>query len=293
MEEAPVVPCRVCGSSRLSPMVRGRDRFIKERGGGFLVAWCEECSCGTTQISLDRDYWEEAYPDRYFTEMLGVGPALDRMDQLGHVEATGAVSGLRVLEIGCSAGDLLCLLRERGAIVTGVEPGEIPRRLARSRGLDVVATLEDLEASQFDVGILFDVLEHLPSPVGAVRWIAERLAPNGRVVIGVPNIESLEFRLLRGRWFALELPRHLSHFSPRTMERLATLAGLAVQQIYYPRTSFFAKSFVDPRLKDGVFARGDDLVSRAVRFGFWMGERALFHFGNRPCLVAVLIRAEQ
>lgn len=288
---AGVVGCRVCGSTRLRPLTRAPDRLIGGSNPRWVVAWCEACRCGTTQTRADGAYWKEAYPEQYFRDVLKVGTDLDRMDQLRHVEATGQVAGTRVLEIGCSSGDLLCLLRDRGATVAGVEPGEVSREIACSRGLDVVATLEKVGGGLFDLVVLFDVLEHLPSPVDTLRWVSTRLSPSGRVIIGVPNIESLEFRLLKGRWFALELPRHLTHFSPTGVERLAGAAGLAVRQLHYPRISFLEKSFVDPRLKDGWFTGGGSWVSRAMGLGLRSIEKALFRMGNRPCLVALLERA--
>lgn len=287
---ADVVGCRVCGSTRLRPLARARDRLIGGRERRWVVAWCAACRCGTTQVAPDGGYWRDAYPEEYFRDVLKVGTDLDRADQLRHVEAAGHVAGSRVLEIGCSSGDLLCLLRDRGATVAGVEPGDVSRGIARSRGLDVVATLAEVRGGPFDIVVLFDVLEHLPSPVSTLQWVSTKLSLSGRVVIGVPNIESLEFRLLKGRWFALELPRHLTHFSPTGMERLAATAGLAVRRLHYPRISFLEKSFVDPRLKDGWLAQGG-LLARILGVGCGIVEQVLFRLGNRPWCVAVLVRA--
>ncbi len=285
------VSCRVCGSSHLSPLIQGRERLLVRQERCYFVSWCEECRCGTTQITPDESYWNDAYPETYFTDILQVGNHADRADQLSQVETAGAVCGSRILEIGCSSGDLLCLLRDRGADVSGVEPGDIPRAVAHSRGLDVVARLEDVQGGPFDMVVLFDVLEHLPNPVSTLEWISTRLSPKGQVVVGVPNIESIESRLLRERWFALELPRHLTHFSPATLERLAGMVGLTLRHTHYPRISYLAKSFVDPRLNGAWFSKTNDFFSRAFRLGLWLVEKTLFQLGNRPCFVAHLEQA--
>ena len=287
-EVASNISCRVCGTFHLSPLIRGQDRLIGGEGHRFVVSWCEECRCGTTQITPDESYWNDAYPEKYFTDILQVGDHANHMDQLSHIEATESVTGLRILEVGCSSGDLLCLLRDRGADVSGVEPGDIPRAVAHSIGLDVVARLEDVQGGPFDMVVLFDVLEHLPRPVSTLQWISTRLSPKGQVVVGVPNIESIESQLLRERWFALELPRHLTHFSPAAMERLAGMVGLTLRHTHYPRISYFAKSFVDPRLNGAWFSKTNDFFSRAFRLGLWLVEKTLFQLGNRPCFVAHL-----
>ena len=116
-------------------------------------------------------------------------------------------------------------------------------------------------------------------------------APQQSGMTVVPNIESIEFQLLRERWFALELPRHLTHFSPAAMERLAGMVGLTLRHTHYPRISYFAKSFVDPRLNGAWFSKTNDLFSRAFRLGLWLVEKTLFQLGNRPCFVAHLEQA--
>jgi SAM-dependent methyltransferase len=218
-----------------------------------------------------------------------VGNQVDRRDQLQLVDELGiSLAGSRILEMGCSQGDLLSLLRERDATVVGVEPSHIAREIARSRGLEVVSKLENVPAGVFDTVILFDVLEHLPDPRSVMRWIGERLSPAGRVVIGVPNICSIEFQLLRHRWFALELPRHLTHFSPLGIDRLARTTGLLCRHTNYLAVSFFTKSFVDPRLRDGWFLEAWPFTLRAVRIALSFIERVLWLVGNRPYFVTLL-----
>ena len=268
-------------------MLRGVDRLI-DPGRAFDVHWCADCHCGTTALEPDATYWDLAYPEAYFRDVLGTGSPVDRLDQLRHVERAGSVSGLRILEVGCSSGDLLSLMRERGADVYGVEPSKPGRAACVARGLPVVADVAVAPEGPFDRIILFDVLEHLPAPVDSLRKLKGLLSPTGCFVIGVPNVVSLEARLLGRRWFALELPRHLSHFSPLAFERIAARSGLAVRHLSYGTGSFFAKSFVDRRLLDGPAAHST--WTRALGFGLRRLERVLEWAGNRPSLVVELTR---
>ena len=45
-------------------------------------------------------------------------------------------------------------------------------------------------------------------------------------MVQVPNIDSWEARAFGSYWFGLEIPRHLSHFSPRSLRKLMHLSGL-------------------------------------------------------------------
>ncbi len=287
------VPCRVCGEPALRARLSGRERFLAMRGSpaadrNTAVAWCRACRCGTTQLVPDAPFLAAVYSEAYFREILGVGDARDRADQLRIVEESVVhLDGARVLEIGCSTGDLLLLLRARGGFVSGVESAPFARSLAVARGLDVWPSLAEVPPGAFDLVVLFDVLEHLPEPVSEMRWVRARLAPGGRVLVGVPNIDSLESRLLGRRWFGLELPRHLTHLSPTALGRLGRRVGLVVRRVDRGPQSFFAKSLVDARLADRWAIR-PRLLQRALVAALWLGELALRALGDRPYLVAVM-----
>jgi SAM-dependent methyltransferase len=81
---------------------------------------------------------------------------------------------------------------------------------------------------RFDVVTALHVLEHVPDPVRLVRRMVEWLAPGGLLIIEVPNAAGLGARLFQGAWVGLELPRHLSHFSPETLRNAVWRGGGAV-----------------------------------------------------------------
>ncbi|HKB23770.1 MAG TPA: class I SAM-dependent methyltransferase, partial [Methylomirabilota bacterium] len=79
--------------------------------------------------------------------------------------------------------------------------------------------------ARFDVVTAFHVLEHVPDPVAVLRRMLGWLAPGGLLIVEVPNAGGLGATLFGGAWSGLELPRHLSHFTPVTLERAVRLAG--------------------------------------------------------------------
>lgn len=119
--------------------------------------------------------------------------------------------------------------------VRGIELSGSAVSYARANyGLDVHhGTLEDAEIppASCDIVVMWHVLEHLPDPVAALRQIAEIVTPGGLILAAVPNFGSFEARLFSRRWYSLDAPRHLIHFTPDTLRSAASRAGLTVQTI--------------------------------------------------------------
>jgi hypothetical protein len=72
---------------------------------------------------------------------------------------------------------------------------------------------------------LWHVLEHIPEPIADLKEIRRIMRDDGRLVIEVPNSDSPTLRLCGPRWYALDVPRHLQHFSPSTLQQLLEVTG--------------------------------------------------------------------
>ena len=96
-----------------------------------------------------------------------------------------------VLEIGSSTGYFLEDLRGYVRSVTGIEPSEAYRDFANTRGIETIASLDDLGAENFDVITIYYVLEHLRDPVGYLAALKSRLNSDGRILIEVPNVDDV------------------------------------------------------------------------------------------------------
>ncbi len=102
----------------------------------------------------------------------------------------GAVAGLRVLDAGCGAGSHSAALRERGAIVTGLDKSSGLLAVARDRlGAGVPLHQADLAEplpfsdGAFDVILASLVLHYLPDWQPTLREFHRVLVPGGRLVV--------------------------------------------------------------------------------------------------------------
>jgi SAM-dependent methyltransferase len=134
----------------------------------------------------------------------------------------------RYLDVGCGSGSVLAVARALGWRTAGIEM-DAPAADKARRFADELHVGDVLSApfapARFDVITIFHALEHVPDPVGVTRRMLEWLAPGGLLIIEVPNAGGLGARLFGRAWSGLELPRHLSHFTPDTLARAVEQAG--------------------------------------------------------------------
>ncbi len=140
----------------------------------------------------------------------------------------------RVLDIGCGPGHLLRAFQRRGWDVTGTEMSEAAAAIAREQ-LKIpvhVGKLVELNfAAPFDAIVMWHVLEHFSHPGEALRKVHSLLRPNGVFLVAVPNFGSLESRLTRDKWFHLDVPRHLTHFSRDALIRSLEHGGFQIESL--------------------------------------------------------------
>ena len=220
----------------------GQDHLVGAPGS-FSVIRCVDCGLAFTWPQLrDEDfsvfYPETAYPAYQAPEPSAgvVKAALDswatrrraRSVRNGPYRRYFANSPGVLLDVGCGVGHHGAAFRECGWTVHGIEPSASAAREAERRGLIVHrGTLEDAGAPRgpFDLVIFNHSLEHIPNPGGALRRARSLLKPGGQIAVAVPDFGCWQRRLFRDRWFHLDIPRHLQHFTSATLASLASEVG--------------------------------------------------------------------
>ncbi len=136
----------------------------------------------------------------------------------------------KVLDVGCGRGLLLRAFQQQGCDVTGTEFSDGACRFAREvLQLPVcVGLLPELKfpENNFDVVVMWHVLEHVSDPRPMVAEVARILRPGGLFLVAVPNFGSPEARLTKSGWFHLDIPRHLSHHTRESLSEILNQAGL-------------------------------------------------------------------
>ena len=135
----------------------------------------------------------------------------------------------RMLDIGCGRGTLVKQARNAGYEAYGLErespvghsvPGILYKSLPECHFPD----------GHFQLVVLWHVLEHLSDPVSTLREINRVLAPGGWLSVAVPNYGGAQAKASGANWFHLDLPRHLWHFRPESLERLLLGCGFQIRR---------------------------------------------------------------
>lgn len=135
-----------------------------------------------------------------------------------------------VLEVGCSTGIMLELLKNKGWETLGIEISQEAVVVARERGVQIINDkFEDVNLSKkFDLVIFNHSLEHLENPMKTLEKVSRLLSKGGIIYIDVPNFGGLSAKLQGTNWPLLLPEEHYWHFSYKSLEILLKKMGFKI-----------------------------------------------------------------
>lgn len=229
MIAGPESPCPICRSAR-STAVSRTDR----KGAPLRTVLCQSCGHVFTNPQPSRNELSAFYAEKYrsaykqtmqpkLKHVYRAGlRALERFEHLH--DALGPQS--RILDVGSGGGEFVFLLHRSGHDVQGIEPNAGYAAFSiNTYGIDVIGgDVEDVLPNNetFDVVTLHHVLEHLLDPVAVLGRLAGVIAPAGKIVVEVPNVEARYHAPQRLFHFA-----HLHVFCTDTLRLAGAKAGLS------------------------------------------------------------------
>jgi len=161
-----------------------------------------------------------------------------------------------ILDVGCGTGEFLLTCRNNNWNVVGVEPNKKAQNLANSKLKTsdaelIFSDINEVSNKQFDVITLWHVLEHVPNLEGYISTLKSLLKPNGVLVIAVPNFNSYDALHYKQFWAAFDVPRHLWHFSKKSIQVLVERQNMKVVKILPMKFDSFYVSMLSEKYKSG------------------------------------------
>lgn len=252
----------------------------------FSIAHCPACSHRFTvnppaEAEIGKYYHADAYISHSNTQKGLINRlyhivrkyALRQKYQL-ILQDTAKQSG-SILDIGCGIGAFPATMQAKGWQAKGLEPEPAARQQAKALfGLEVQPSedLFSLAADSFDAVTMWHVLEHVHRLDDYLAQIHKILKTNGRFFVAVPNYIALDEQIYKQYWAAYDVPRHLHHFCPTSMQKLTKTHGFTVEKIRpMPFDSFYV-SLLSEKYKTGSYK---------FLAGFWNGLRSYLHARKR------------
>lgn len=139
----------------------------------------------------------------------------------------------KLLDYGCGTGQLLFEATINLWKVNGIEPNAKARDKANQKlGNKVFTSIDELKEEQtYDAITLFHVLEHVHQLRKTTKTILKHLKSKGYLFIAVPNHESFDSQHYGKYWAGWDVPRHLYHFNPTSMESFRKEFNLKLEDI--------------------------------------------------------------
>lgn len=206
---------------------------------------CASCGFVTADVSLSEREQAALYGPDYFHGQEYLDYTLERDALRANFQARlktmkavdDAFGGSRLLEVGCSYGYFLDLVRDEVQAATGIDVAAHAVASARAElGVDARAgSYLDVHYDRpFDWIVMWDTIEHLLRPDRFIAKAAADLRPGGFLAFTTGDIGSLNARLRGRRWRMIHPPTHLHYFSVKTAQRLLTVHGFETVHVSHP-----------------------------------------------------------
>jgi 2-polyprenyl-3-methyl-5-hydroxy-6-metoxy-1,4-benzoquinol methylase len=255
--------CPLCNSKNITAQLTATDHTVSKEQ--FEIWQCNDCSFRFTQDVPSQDnigpyYVSENYISHSDTKKGLVNRlyhAVRKRTMQGKkrllLNQTGITKG-EVLDIGCGTGAFLHTMQQAGWGITGLEPDVTARKKAEELyGIhpQEPGKLFELRPASYNAITMWHVLEHVHELHAYIKQLAALLAENGKIFIAVPNYTSADAAIYAANWAAYDVPRHLYHFSPKSMEQLLALYNLKLIAIKPMWFDSYYVSMLSEQYKNG------------------------------------------
>lgn len=224
--------CICCGNTSHTRVLAAKDYTVSQQI--FSIHACTRCGFRFTADAPDSNAIGKYYAAESYISHTNTQKGF--INQLYHLVRSFTLQTKRrlvlqsakkstgnLLDVGAGTGFFVEAMIQAGWQVTGLEPDETARQNAKQRAGVTLASPEmlwSLPPASFDVITLWHVLEHVHDLKGYLQRFHQLLKPNGTLIIAVPNYTSGDAQYYGEYWAAYDVPRHLYHFSPESMEAL-------------------------------------------------------------------------
>ena len=193
---------------------------------------------------FEEEYWGKVEdPDGYIRNM---GNEREHKRELAREEIKfiNTLDAGKILDIGCGTGAILEGIDETWE-KHGVEVSKYAASKASDYGNIFLGEVHNAKypKNNFDVILLFHVIEHLISPIEVMMEVHRILKEGGVLIIGTPDFDSGCARRYEDNFRLLHDQTHISLFSNESLHRLLLDYGFSIirTEFYFFESKYFTK----------------------------------------------------
>ena len=278
------VPCYHCGATESAPFIEAEDD-LTGKPGRFTFVRCDACELvyQSPRVRMEgiKDYYDSDYiAHRKETRWGPLRPLYDwAMDKHDREKARLVARYAKlspdaaVLDVGCAVGSFLQKLRKlHGVRASGVDFIDLSGTPGMA-GIDFHCGLfyeAGLPAERFDLVTMWHFLEHDYDPLRSLAEARRVLKPDGHLLIEVPRLDSVSFRLFHERWPGLQAPQHTILFDKKKLLEFVTDSGFEVVD-HLPYGAFPAYFYLFTGVAFKVL-KGKGLNLRRAIYPYFVGQ---------------------
>lgn len=225
--------CPLCGSNEIYVLYICTDFLVT--GTKFPVSKCTNCG-----FIFTNNYPEEEESGRYYKSDEYISHSDINKGLLfrlyHHVRKLMLSSKLRILkqesglktasviDIGSGTGYFPQFLIKKGWECHGIEINKEARAYAKSKNSLILYSpreIANFKPESIDIITMWHTLEHFYNPGEYLSSAYRILKKGGLLAVAVPNHWSYDAKKYRDLWAAWDVPRHLWHYNPETIEKMA------------------------------------------------------------------------
>lgn len=215
--------------------------------GPHDIYTCRNCSVEFMSPQLTDAEITELYSENYYqswgisgsrenesSKNMKIATFLLRLDKIKNYISKG-----KVLDVGCATGYFLEAAKLRGYTPYGVELSNYSSTIAKEKfGQENIfnGKLEDctFTSGMFSAVTMFDLIEHVRSPLDTVKAASSLLTSEGIIVITTPDNSSVSNKLMGKKWTHYKR-EHFYYFNKKSLDYAARECNMKI--VYSERSN--------------------------------------------------------
>ncbi|PWJ55240.1 methyltransferase family protein [Dyadobacter jejuensis] len=289
-----ITNCPICSTNSFSNYLNVEDYTVSHQE--FKIQQCNACHFLFTnprpaEEEIGAFYQSENYISHHDEAKDLMSRAYNLVRDYTLHQKLKLINGLvpskgNLLDMGCGTGSFLQICKQNGWTINGTEPDPQARKQAQQKTQSEIVTHIDELQGDYDIVTMWHVLEHVHRLNETIDWLRNRVTAKGKIIIAVPNPGSYDAQHYHRFWAAYDVPRHLYHFTPSTMDKLLQKHQLKIERIDPMWFDSYYVSMLSSKYQQGSTGLAESL--KVGSLSNWKGRKGPTQAYNTSSLIYIV-----